>query len=174
MDRDGVLIENVHTYVRQWSDVEIFDQAVEALKRLDSVDFLRIVVTNQSGIGRGILDEGHVRGIQSNIVEEFANRGARLDATYICPHAPDADCDCRKPKPGMLVQASLEHHIDLSRSYLVGDAVSDLEAAKAAGVKGILVLTGRGTSQSALLPEGYDGPVVKDLAAAVDLILSEI
>jgi D-glycero-D-manno-heptose 1,7-bisphosphate phosphatase len=99
------------------------------------------------------------------------NRG-RIDGVYICPHSPDEDCNCRKPKPGLLLQAAEELRVDLSRSYLVGDALSDLQAADAVSAAGILVLTGRGQDQASMLhgTEGYR--IVADLQAAVDYILS--
>lgn len=94
-------------------------------------------------MGRGLLDEEIAWQLQRQIVAEITVAGGRIDASYLCPHHPQAGCDCRKPAPGMLLRAARELDLDLSRSWLVGDALSDLEAARVAGVRGILVRTGR-------------------------------
>jgi len=111
--------------------------------------------------------------IQNRIVEIVRQRGGRVDASYICPHHPKDGCVCRKPAPGMILQAAQEMSLDLSRSWLVGDAVNDLEAARAAKVRNIMVLTGRGKKQEALLPADWrdEAIVVDDLSAAVRRIV---
>ena len=120
------------------------------------------------------MDEEIAWQLQRQIVAEITVAGGRIDASYLCPHHPQAGCDCRKPAPGMLLRAARELDLNLSRSWLVGDAISDLEAARVAGVRGILVRTGRGAEQHALLAgtAELDGPVVADLAAAVQKILN--
>ena len=113
--------------------------------------------------------------VNRRVIAEIEAQGGRVDASYLCPHHPDEECNCRKPAPGMVLQAAEELGLNLARSYAVGDAASDIEAAHAVGVQGILVLTGRGREQAALLRmEGEAScPVVADLQAAVDYILGQ-
>lgn len=151
LDRDGVIIENRDAYVRAWADVEIYPQALAALARLSATRFKIVIVTNQSAVGRGIitLDEAHA--INRRLTAEIERAGGRVDGIFMCPHAPADDCLCRKPQPGLLTQAAAELGLDLSRSYLIGDAITDIQAGQAAGVyQAILVRTGRGAVQAAL------------------------
>jgi D-glycero-D-manno-heptose 1,7-bisphosphate phosphatase len=172
LDRDGVIIENRPDHVKFWSDVQFLDGSLAALKRLAASPWAIVIVSNQAVVGRGLLDEEVAWQLQRQIVAEIAVGGGRIDASYLCPHHPQLGCVCRKPAPGMLLQAARELDLDLSRSWLIGDALSDLQAARAAGVRGILVRTGRGAEQQRLLPEPTKPwPVVADLAAAVETIL---
>lgn len=156
LDRDGVIIENVDAYVRSWSDVTILPGAVEALSRLCHSSYKIIIVTNQSVVGRGIITLGEAQSIQQRLVQFIRSAGGRVDGIYICPHSPEDACDCRKPKPGLLLQAASEHAIDLGQSIMVGDALTDLRAGQNAGIgANVLVKTGRGAAQSAL-PEARD------------------
>jgi len=111
--------------------------------------------------------------INRRVIAEIEAQGGRIDASYVCPHRPDEGCNCRKPAPGMLLRAAKELELDLAHSYAIGDAVSDIEAAQAIGARGILVLTGRGKEQVALLKTKGKANclVVADLSAAVDCIL---
>jgi D-glycero-D-manno-heptose 1,7-bisphosphate phosphatase len=172
LDRDGVVIENQSDYVKSWDEVHFIPGAFQALKKLAGSSYLVIFVTNQSAVGRGIITMEEVLAINEQAIATIIMNGGRVEGVYICPHRPDEDCNCRKPKPGLLLQAAEELRVDLSRSYLVGDALSDLQAANTAGVAGILVLTGRGQDQVSMLhgTEGYR--IVADLQAAVDYILS--
>ena len=170
LDRDGVLIENVHTYVRSWDEVQVFDQAVEAVSRLSRLGVPVVVVTNQAGVGRGVLSLEHVTSLNDRILREIESRGGgRFLASYLCPHHPDDGCDCRKPLPGMLLRAAREHGLDLSQAVMVGDGVTDLQAAEAAGVHGVLVRTGRGAAQELEMRAiGMDRPVFDDLLSALE------
>lgn len=172
LDRDGVVIENRSDYVKSWGEVHFIPGALEALKRMAGSSYLVIFVTNQSAVGRGIITMEEVLAINRQVIVIINMNCGRIDGVYICPHSPDEDCNCRKPKPGLLLQAAEELRVDLSRSYLVGDALSDLQAADAVSAAGILVLTGRGQDQASMLhgTEGYR--IVADLQAAVDYILS--
>ena len=148
LDRDGVIMENRSSYVRNWEDVEIYPQALQSLAEASASPFKFVIVTNQSAVGRGIITLETAREINERLVETITNYGGRIDGVFMCPHAPQDHCDCRKPEPGMLLQAAEQLSIDISRSFLIGDALSDWLAGQAAGVKGtILVLTGRGRSQ---------------------------
>jgi D-glycero-D-manno-heptose 1,7-bisphosphate phosphatase len=173
LDRDGVIIENRTAHVRTWGDVAFFEESISALKRLSDLPVAVVVVSNQGAVGRKMMTLEQAWDIQKRIVEIVHQRGGRVDASYLCPHHPKDGCDCRKPSPGMILQAAKDLNLDLSRSWLVGDAVTDLEAARAAKVRNIMIRTGRGRDQEALLPADWkaEAIVVDDLAAAVDRIL---
>ena len=157
LDRDGVFIENCANYVRSWEDVEFFPQALEALAQIRQIPYKIIVVTNQSAVGRGILSLETAVSLNNRILEVVKGANGRIDASYLCPAKPGTNDPCRKPHPGMLLQAAQEHNIDLSQSYMIGDALTDVQAGQAAGVKqAILLLTGRGAAQAKL-------PLAKEL-----------
>lgn len=173
LDRDGVIIENRSNHVRAWQDVAFLPGALSALSALANSDYRVIVVTNQSVIGRGLVSAQDVIDIHQRIVAVVAQRGGRIDASYMCPHAPEDECACRKPQPGLLLQAANEWDIDLAQSIMIGDALSDLAAGQAAGVgQTVLVRTGRGRQQEQLLSgERGNGIVVTDdLRAALILL----
>ncbi|MDT8306294.1 MAG: HAD family hydrolase [Anaerolineae bacterium] len=175
LDRDGVIIENRADYVRSWADVAIYPQALAALARLKAARWPVIIVTNQSMVGRGLVSLADAEAINQRLVTTIASNGGQIDRVYMCPHAPDAACGCRKPQPGLLLQAAEELALDVKGSILVGDALTDIEAAQAAGVgRAALVLTGRGAVQ-ARLPEAtaLGPPLLFDtLYAAVDAFLA--
>ncbi|PID86748.1 MAG: D-glycero-beta-D-manno-heptose-1,7-bisphosphate 7-phosphatase [Chloroflexi bacterium] len=151
LDRDGVIIENQANYVRSWADVSIFPQALKALASLSKLPYSIVIVTNQSAIGRGIISQEQAEKINSRLINEITKAGGRIDAVYMCPHAPQTECSCRKPKPGLLLQAAKHLSLDLQHSLIIGDALSDLKAGQLAGLKSsILVLTGRGFAQAQL------------------------
>jgi D-glycero-D-manno-heptose 1,7-bisphosphate phosphatase len=172
LDRDGVIVENRPDHVKSWPEVRFLDGAFESLAQLAALPVAVVVVSNQGAVGRGLITLEQAWDVQHEIVRAIEARGGRIDASYLCPHHPDDGCDCRKPGPGMLRQAADELKLDMARSWLVGDAVSDLQAARAAGIRGILVRTGRGTDHEAKLPAEWRGDcaVVDDLSAAVRLI----
>ena len=173
LDRDGVINENRADYVRTWEQVHFLPGVFDALRRLAGSDFAVVVVTNQSAVGRGLMAAEMVHAINAGIVARVQAEAGRIDAVYTCPHRPDAGCDCRKPRPGMLLQAAADLRIDLGRSFLVGDAVTDVEAALQAGCRPFLVRSGRGRAQLAMLHlQGYKGvTVAADLSEAVEAIL---
>ena len=148
LDRDGVIIENRDEYVRTWDDVAFIPGALDALARLSQTPYAIILVTNQSAVGRGILSLSGALELNHTLVSEVKAAGGRIDDTFLCPHAPWENCQCRKPRPGLLLQAAEKYALNLSRSLMVGDAVSDIIAGRSAGVgKSALVLTGRGKVQ---------------------------
>lgn len=172
LDRDGTL--NVEkNYLHRFEDWEWIPGAVDAIRSFNHAGFLVIVVTNQAGIARGMYAESDVDVLHRRIDAVLAPLGARIDAYYYCPHHPEygdrTACDCRKPAPGMILQAQKDWDIDLSRSYMVGDKLADVEAGLAAGVKPVLVTTGYGAETRALV--GADVPCVADIGAAARLIL---
>lgn len=151
LDRDGVIIENRSSYVRRWEDVAIFGQALTALAEVNSGAYKIVMVTNQSAVGRGIISLQTVWEINNRLVRIIQQTGGRIDAVYVCPHAPGDHCDCRKPEPGLLLQAAEAHDLDLGRSIMIGDTLSDIMAGQAAGLRQtVLVRTGLGAEQEIL------------------------
>lgn len=180
IDRDGTLIELVH-YLADPADVLVLPGAAEALMRLRDGGFAIVVVTNQSIIGRGLLDEAGLTAVHAAMHAQLASASVQLDGVYHCPFEPTqrdpttVDHDDRKPGPGMLLRAARELSLDLSQSYMVGDNVSDTLAGHNAGCRAsILVRTGHGMRMEAEYGTAVPAPmdhVVDDLAAAADLIL---
>ena len=151
LDRDGVIIENRSNYVRTWSDVAIYPQAIEALIKVKPTGYKTIIITNQSAVSRGLISPEIAQEINSRLIEEIQSAGGRIDGIFMCPHAPHENCACRKPQPGLILEAADSLSLDLNRSILVGDALSDIMAGQSAGVgKNVLVRTGRGNAQSAI------------------------
>lgn len=148
LDRDGVIIENRDGYVRQMDNVAFIPGALEAIVRLRATPYRIVIATNQSPVGRGLMALESLQAINRHIVAAIEGAGGGLDGVYVCPHTPEDGCDCRKPRPGLLLQASRELGIDLHRSVMIGDALSDVQAGLAAGARSLLVLTGRGAEQA--------------------------
>lgn len=180
LDRDGTISEEVG-YVNHLSRYRLLPNSLEAIRRINQAGFLAIVTTNQSGVARGYFSEDLVRQVHDRLLAWVSEAGARLDAIYYCPHHPTegrpplrADCECRKPRPGMIRRAEREHGIDLARSYVVGDSRADLEAGAAAGVPGVLVQTGYGRGLVEHQKETLTVPplhVAEDLLEAARFIL---
>lgn len=172
LDRDGVIIENRQDYVKSWGEVSFIPGALEALYYLSLSEHVLVLVTNQSAVGRGIISLKQAMEINYQVIAEIEAHGGRVDGCYVCPHHPDQKCDCRKPAPGMLLRAAKQLKVDLRHSYVVGDAVTDMQAAWAAGAQGIMVLTGRGHEQLALLESNtaVNCHVVPDLKEALQHI----
>jgi D-glycero-D-manno-heptose 1,7-bisphosphate phosphatase len=148
LDRDGVLIENRSDYVRDWSQVKIIPEAIHALSLATARNYKIVIVTNQSAVGRGLILQANAEEINRRLVNLIHHHGGQVDSVYMCPHKPDDDCFCRKPSPGLLLQAARELSLDLQRSWIIGDAWSDLQAGQRAGVRHrILLKTGRGAEQ---------------------------
>ncbi len=150
LDRDGTVNEEVG-FLNNPDQLKLIAGTPEAVKLLNNMDFLTIIVSNQSGIARGFLSETQLHQIHRRLKNMLREIGAIIDNIYYCPHHPEAeifryrkDCKCRKPKPGMLRRAAEEMEIDLQKSYLIGDKLSDLAAGFAAGCRTVLVLTGYG------------------------------
>ena len=180
LDRDGTIIEEAG-YPDRLERIVFFPFSVDAVRTLNHAGFAVVVVTNQSGIGRGIVPEPFVAEAHDYIAERMRAGGARIDAFHYCRHHPDAPdaalrgpCDCRKPQPGLLRRAAAELRLDLARSFMVGDRWQDIAAGRAVGARGVLVRTGVGREQErradARLP---DTLVVDDLAAAAAWILHQ-
>lgn len=174
LDRDGTI--NVEKeYLHRSEEFEFIPGAPEAVGILKDAGYLVVVVTNQSGVARGYYAEADVERLHCHMDELLAAYGTSIDGYYFCPHHPEkgldgylTDCNCRKPLPGMLLQAASELDIDLSASWMIGDKLADMEAGRGAGCATALVLTGYGAEQVPLLPEGV--PVYADLLAAARAI----
>jgi histidinol-phosphate phosphatase family protein len=176
LDRDGVIIENRLDYVRNWEQAKILPGALASLARISKSSYKLVIVTNQAGIGRGLISRQTVDEINEKLVEQIEQAGGRIHGIYVCPHSPDDGCDCRKPQPGMIWQAARELDIDLKNSILVGDNLSDLQAGRAAGIgRLVLVRTGLGNAFAGRLVEAgfWDVKVFDDLEQAVSSLVKE-
>jgi len=174
LDRDGTIIEDVN-YLNHPKDITFIKGSIEAIRKLNQAGYLVIVITNQAGIARGYLSEDMLQTIDKVMHKQILNQHAHLDAIYYCPHHPEygeypykQTCDCRKPEPGMILNAQKHFNIDLKRSFMVGDKDTDIETGQKAGIKTIQVLTGKGNE----LPAEPDH-TANDLADAVNWILSQ-
>lgn len=168
LDRDGTLLED-RDYAFELADYAPLAGAYAAVARLRAAGFAAIVVTNQSGIGRGLFRGSDYARFEAHFLADFAAHGAPLDGCYHCPHAPEASCACRKPGTALALRAAREHQLDLAASFVIGDKASDLALARALGCRGALVLTGQGRQQLASLPP--DTPCARDLLEAVETIV---
>ena len=164
LDRDGVLIENKSDYVREWTQAQIFPEAIHALSLPAIRNYKIVIVTNQSAVGRGLISLDTANDINRRLVDLIHQRGGQVDGVYMCPHKPEDGCSCRKPKPGLLLQAAKKLSINLQRSWMIGDAWSDVLAGQSAGVRrAILLKTGRGKAQlSQFRPDGISNHLIFD------------
>jgi len=183
LDRDGTMIVEVD-YLADPERVELFAGAASALRRLAEAGYALVLITNQSGVARGMLDEDCLAEIHARLARELATEGVELDGVYYCPHHPEhggaayaRDCACRKPRPGMLLEAARELGLDLERSWMVGDAARDLEAGWAVGARGLLVATGKGRGQGEAARAKAPAPgwlhEVDDLTAAAEFVIAQ-
>ena len=172
LDRDGVINTNRDDYVKSWSEFNFLPGVLASLRLLAQFDWNIVVISNQSIIGRNIAKRSTVDFIHHHMQTEIKSKGGRIDAVYYCPHKPSDACDCRKPRPGLLVQASSEMGLELENSYFIGDALSDIEVATVAGCTPVFVCTGRGKHQKhLLLKNGYDYvPITSNLTEAIKII----
>ncbi len=181
LDRDGTVNRQVG-YPNHVSRLRVYPFTAEAIRKVNDRGIPVIVVTNQSGVARGLYPESVVLETNEALQAELAEGGARIDAIYYCPHHPTAGdhptpCDCRKPATGMAEQAAREHGLDLGRSFLVGDSPSDIEMAVRAGMRSVLVLTGYGLGEATYRREQWKNEpdcISENLNTAVDWILSRI
>ncbi len=182
IDRDGTISEEVG-YINHPSRFRLFPYAAAALKHLNENGWLAIVTTNQAGVARGYFSEEMIQTVHDSMTKELANGGARLDAVYYCAHHPSVgdppyrvDCDCRKPKPGLISRAAQDFEIDLAASWMVGDRYSDVELARNAGVKSAFVMSGYGRGEWEHQRAGWRQQpdlVSANLLEAVEAIVSQ-
>ena len=168
LDRDGVINYDSDQFIKKPEEWKPIPGSLEAIARLTQAGYRVVVATNQSGIGRGLLDMAMLNAIHGKMHKACALVGARIDAVFFCPHTNDNDCDCRKPKSGMLEEIVARYSLgNLDRVPVVGDSLRDLQPAAALGARPYLVLTGKGmkTREAGGLPEGTR--IFPDLAAVV-------
>jgi histidinol-phosphate phosphatase family protein len=178
VDRDGTMIEDVG-YLDRLERLMLFPYTIDAIRLLNRGGFKVVVVTSQAGVAHGSVTEEFLGEVHGVITERVAEAGGRIDSFYYCPHHPHAavekyrtECDCRKPKPGMILNAARDLSLDLSRSFTVGDRWRDIEMGLAAGTKGVLVETGYGKTEAPRRPAHLPAvPVVANLIDATSLIL---
>jgi D-glycero-D-manno-heptose 1,7-bisphosphate phosphatase len=178
LDRDGVINENRADHVKCWEEFEWLPGVLSSVRRLSQTGMPIFVVTNQAIINRKLATEATLSDIHGRMLKTIEQAGGRIDKVFYCPHDNHENCDCRKPKPGMLKQAAQEFGIDLTRSFLVGDSWTDIEAGLAVGASGILVMTGRGRNQGnfarLLTQNAVRIGAACDLADATTMILSAL
>lgn len=180
LDRDGTMTEEVG-YVNHPARLRLLPGTAEALRRLNQAAIPVVMVTNQSGVARGYFTEEVLAAVNGALFDQLKRVGAHLDGAYSCPHHPAegapllrADCECRKPKPGLLVRAAGDLDLDLARSWMVGDKPSDILAGHHAGARTVLVLTGYGLGEWEYRRAGFPvqpDHVAQDLSGAVDWIM---
>ena len=173
LDRDGVLNEENDLYIKSPDDLRVFHNSGDAVRRMNEAGFLTVIISNQSGVARGLFTEQDLENVQQKLRFELNKNSGAIDAIYHCPHLPDAGCACRKPLPRMLFQAAEEHNIDLPSSYMVGDRSTDVQCGQAGGCITVLVLTGK--HEWVVMEDEPVDPVctAKDVSAAVDWILTQ-
>jgi D-glycero-D-manno-heptose 1,7-bisphosphate phosphatase len=178
LDRDGVINENRPDHVKSWDEFEFLPGVLASIRQLAQTNLPIFVVTNQAVINRGIVPVATLDDIHCRMLSAVQETDGRIDKVYYCPHDNHEMCDCRKPQPGMLKQAAHEFGIDLTRSFIVGDAWTDVEAGLAVGARSILVMTGRGRGSGNFAKCLTDYPVrfgaACDLADATTMILSAL
>lgn len=170
LDRDGVINHDSDDFIKSPAEWEPIDGSLEAIARLNYAGYRVVVITNQSGVARGLLSIETLNRIHSKMRRMAAQVGGKIEAVLFCPHAPDADCVCRKPEAGAFQELAQRLRLDLTDVPAIGDAARDLTAAKAAGCRPILVRTGKGEATES---EGVDNDIsiYDDLAAAADALL---
>ena len=172
LDRDGTIVEDVD-YMFSPDQIRFIGGACEAIKLLNDANYKVIIISNQSGVARGKLDEAALQAIDKSIKKLILSSGAYIDASYYCPHHPHEgsgsyrqECECRKPSPGMIKRSAREHNIDLKNSYMVGDKETDIKAGKNAGCKVILI-----SNNGSTIAEESDY-IARDILEAVNWIIS--
>jgi D-glycero-D-manno-heptose 1,7-bisphosphate phosphatase len=172
LDRDGVINRDSEQFIKSPDEWRPIPGSLGAIARLHHAGFRVVVATNQSGIGRGLFDMATLNAIHEKMYKALAQAGGRIDALFYCPHTADSDCDCRKPKAGMLLEIGHRFGVDMTGVPCVGDSVRDLEAAEAVGAQPLLVLTGKGekTLRAGSFPKNT--VIFPDLAFAASALLA--
>jgi D-glycero-D-manno-heptose 1,7-bisphosphate phosphatase len=176
LDRDGVINQRILSgYVTQWSEFRWMGGIAPALAELSALKLPLLVVSNQAGVGKGLITMDSLTVITNRFVSDFRELGARIDAVYYCPHRPEDNCSCRKPRAGLLLQAAQDWRIDLHRSVLVGDSPSDVEAARAVHCRTVLLAPPIGQEASNTAPAEADEVIhaVSGIPGSVRRLLRE-
>lgn len=172
LDRDGVINEDSDDYIKTPDEWIPIPGSLEAIAKLNQAGHQVVVVTNQSGIARGLYDEKTLDEIHVKMKRMLAEVGGHLDGIFYCPHHPDDQCDCRKPKPGLMHQVAEALQTNFHNALMVGDAERDIDCAHAAGCKAVLVLTGKGRRLLEHSPNWEKTPKFEDLSCVVEEILA--
>ena len=175
LDRDGVINQDSDDFIKSPNEWQPITGSLDAIARLNQAQYRVVIASNQSGIARGLFSIETLNQIHDKMHLMLADLGGKIDAIFFCPHGPDEQCVCRKPKPGLFEEIALRFNHDLNKVYTIGDSLRDLQAAYAAGSLPILVKTGKGQQTQQVLKtysELANTPVYPDLASAVDNILN--
>lgn len=173
LDRDGVINRESDAYIKSPAEWIPLPGSLLAIARLTKAGYTVVVASNQSGVGRGLFDLKALDAIHRRMQDAVAGAGGRIDAIFFCPHRPEDGCDCRKPKPGLFKQIAEHYGVSLAGAPAIGDAARDIEAARAAGARPILVKTGRGAASVKDLHDADEIEVYTDLAAAAGQLVRE-
>ncbi len=175
LDRDGVINHDSDAYIKSKEEWVPIEGSLEAIARLNHSGYTVVVASNQSGLARGYFDIETLTAMHKKMDDMLTKLGGQVDAIFYCPHGPDDACDCRKPKPGMLLEIGQRFNVPLSEVVFIGDSISDIKAASNAEAKAMLVRTGKGVKAEKILQTeckvSDSVPVFDDLAAAVSAIL---
>lgn len=153
IDRDGVINEDSDAFIKSLKEWQTIPGSIEAIADLSKAGITIIIITNQSGLARSLLTLKDLQEIHQKLIDDVKSQGGKITDIFFCPHGPNDHCDCRKPKPGLLLQAQKKYHLNLNKSYLIGDSYRDLEAGLAAGTKVALTQTGKGETTLLNHPE---------------------
>ncbi len=173
LDRDGVINHDSDAYIKSPEEWLPIEGSLEAISRLNHSGYTVVVASNQSGLARGYFDIETLSAMHKKMDDMLSKIGGRVDAIFYCPHGPDDGCDCRKPKPGMLLEIGQRFNVSLKDVIFIGDSVADINAASNANAKAILVRTGKGLKAEKIIQADSKAsiPVFDDLATAVTAIL---
>jgi len=171
LDRDGLINKKPaeHDYIKNWKEFKFLPNVAKAIRQLNK-DFLVIVISNQRGVGRGIMSKEDVVDIHNRMRKALEKQNATIDGVYFCPHNIEDNCNCRKPKPGLLLKAARDFKIDLPKSYMIGDDLSDVEAGKKVGLKTILIIKQKSNIFQKIKKERRPDYIFPDLLEAVKMI----
>jgi len=174
LDRDGVINQDSDNYIKSAEEFVPVEGSIEAISRLSAANFRVMIATNQSGLARKLFTNDQLSEMHHLLCSMVENAGGTIDGIFYCPHHPDENCDCRKPKTGLLEKIQDEFHCDLSGCFFVGDSQKDIQAAQAFGCEPILVRTGKGLKTEEYLTDSGNCyvPVFDNLAMAVSHIIS--
>jgi D-glycero-D-manno-heptose 1,7-bisphosphate phosphatase len=178
LDRDGVINEDSDDYIKSPEEYIPIPGSLEAISKLNKAGYTVVVATNQSGLARGYFDQNTLDNMHQKLSSLLAASGGSIEKIYVCPHGPDDNCDCRKPKPGLLLQILADHDVKSSDVIAIGDSLRDLQAARAVNMVPVLVRTGKGASTEAGLKNNgqnaeqfADVNIFDNLSQAVDAVL---
>lgn len=172
LDRDGVINEDSDEYIKSSEEWIPIPGSLAAIAKLNQAGHSVAVASNQSGLARGYFTQKDLEATHAKMQLELAKLDGHIDAIFYCPHHPDDHCDCRKPKPGLLLQIAKKFNTDLKNAVFIGDTLSDFQCAENAGCRFILVKTGKGMRTLAKNPELKEVPIFENLSAAVEFILN--